>query len=168
MYNKLCVRIFYYDGAYDPSASRTNRYVWMSHIALRLTKIHVTVIISCESLAFVPNSGFLRMVITTTIRFGYYKSHSSTCTLQTPILFPLIFTGMLGKIDVEAFVEGGGTSGQAGAIRWGISNGLRSFVSPDMMEKMRLAGLLTRDFRKRERKKPGRARARKKFTWKKR
>lgn len=45
---------------------------------------------------------------------------------------------MLNKIDVEAHVEGGGPSGQAGAIRWGIAWGLRSFVDADMLEKMRL------------------------------
>lgn len=45
---------------------------------------------------------------------------------------------MLGKVDVEANVEGGGCSGQTGAIRWGISWGLRSFVNAEMIEKMRL------------------------------
>ncbi|KAJ3635381.1 hypothetical protein MTP99_008294 [Tenebrio molitor] len=75
---------------------------------------------------------------------------------------------MHDKVDVEAFVEGGGPSGQAGAIRWGIAWGLRSFVSQDTIEKMRLAGLLTRDYRTKERKKPGQEKARKKFTWKKR
>ncbi|KAI4470418.1 ribosomal protein s9 [Holotrichia oblita] len=75
---------------------------------------------------------------------------------------------MINQVDIEAFVEGGGPSGQAGAIRWGIATGLRSFVDIDMIEKMRLAGLLTRDYRRRERKKPGQAGARKKFTWKKR
>lgn len=53
-------------------------------------------------------------------------------------MFPLIFTNMLGKVDVEAHVEGGGYSGQAGAIRWGIAMALRSFVSEEMMEKMRI------------------------------
>lgn len=57
-------------------------------------------------------------------------------TLQ--ILFPLIFTNMLGKVDIEANVEGGGPSGQAGAVRWGISMGLRCFVDADMVNKMRL------------------------------
>lgn len=84
------------------------------------------------------------------------------------LLFPLIFTDMLNKVDVEAHVEGGGSSGQAGAIRWGIAWSLRSFVDQDMIEKMRLAGLLTRDYRTPERKKPGQEKARKKFTWKKR
>lgn len=45
---------------------------------------------------------------------------------------------MLNKVDVEANVEGGGPSGQAGAVRWGISMALRSFVDAEMAEKMRL------------------------------
>lgn len=84
------------------------------------------------------------------------------------LLFPLIFTNMTNAVDVEATVAGGGPSGQSGAIRWGIACGLRSFVSQDMVEKMRIAGLLQRDYRRRERKKPGQPGARKKFTWKKR
>ncbi|CAH1186851.1 unnamed protein product, partial [Phyllotreta striolata] len=84
------------------------------------------------------------------------------------LLFPLIFTDMLNKVDVECNVAGGGYSGQAGALRWGIASGLRSFVEPDMIEKMRIAGLLSRDYRTRERKKPGQWGARRKFTWKKR
>ena len=45
---------------------------------------------------------------------------------------------MLGKIDVEANVQGGGFSGQAGAIRWGISMALRSFVDAETLDKIRL------------------------------
>lgn len=45
---------------------------------------------------------------------------------------------MLGKVDVEAYVESGGYSGQAGAVRFGIAWGLRSFVDQDMIEKMRI------------------------------
>lgn len=52
---------------------------------------------------------------------------------------------MLGKIDVEANVEGGGDSGKAGAIRWGISMGLRSFVDAETVDRMRL-GELHRNF----------------------
>ncbi|XP_021913305.1 28S ribosomal protein S9, mitochondrial [Zootermopsis nevadensis] len=84
------------------------------------------------------------------------------------LLFPLIFTNMIGMVDVEATVTSGGPSGQSGAIRWGIACGLRSFVSQDMVDKMRIAGLLQLDYRKHERKKPGQAGARKKYTWKKR
>ncbi|CAH0545876.1 unnamed protein product [Brassicogethes aeneus] len=84
------------------------------------------------------------------------------------VIFPLLFTNMINKVDIEANVEGGGSSGQAGAIRWGIAWGLRSFLDQETIEKMRLAGLLTRDYRTRERKKPGQQGARRKFTWKKR
>ncbi|XP_067674860.1 small ribosomal subunit protein uS9m-like [Haliotis asinina] len=84
------------------------------------------------------------------------------------IMFPIQFVNMLGDIDIESQVSGGGPSSQAGAIRLGLARALTSFVSPDIVEKMRLAGLLTRDPRRKERKKPGQAKARKKFTWKKR
>uniref|UniRef100_A0A1B0GJI5 Uncharacterized protein n=2 Tax=Lutzomyia longipalpis TaxID=7200 RepID=A0A1B0GJI5_LUTLO len=84
------------------------------------------------------------------------------------VIFPLLFTDTLGKVDVEATVAGGGPSGQAGAIRLGISLALRSFLSPEIVEEMRLAGLLQIDYRTRERKKPGQEGARRKFTWKKR
>ncbi|KAI5643001.1 ribosomal protein s9/S16 domain-containing protein [Phthorimaea operculella] len=84
------------------------------------------------------------------------------------VLFPLTFTGMQDSVDVECNIEGGGPSGQSGAIRWGIAWGLRSFVDSEMLQKMQLAGLLTRDHRRRERKKPGQPGARKKPTWKRR
>lgn len=56
-------------------------------------------------------------------------------------MFPLIFTGMLQKVDIEANVEGGGEMGQAGAIRWGISMALRSFVDNETLDRMRLGEL---------------------------
>lgn len=84
------------------------------------------------------------------------------------ILFPLIFTNLTGKVDIEATVSGGGPTGQSGAIRVGIAYGLRNFVDVEMIEKMRIAGLLTKDPRTRERKKFGQEGARRKFTWKKR
>ena len=49
---------------------------------------------------------------------------------------------MLGKVDVEANVAGGGPSGQAGAIRWGVAMGLRCFVDQDVIENMRLGELI--------------------------
>uniref|UniRef100_A0A182JSA3 28S ribosomal protein S9, mitochondrial n=1 Tax=Anopheles christyi TaxID=43041 RepID=A0A182JSA3_9DIPT len=75
---------------------------------------------------------------------------------------------MNGKVDVTANVSGGGSSSQAGAVRWGIAMALRSFVDDEQIARMRVAGLLTRDYRRRERKKPGQAGARRKYTWKKR
>ncbi|XP_078041953.1 mitochondrial ribosomal protein S9 [Augochlora pura] len=91
-----------------------------------------------------------------------------TVQCREQIIFPLIFTDMAGKVDIEATVSGGGPTGQSGAIRWGIAYGLRNFVDSDMIEKMRIAGLLTKDVRRRERKKYGQEGARRKFTWKKR
>ncbi|XP_050461590.1 28S ribosomal protein S9, mitochondrial-like isoform X2 [Cataglyphis hispanica] len=84
------------------------------------------------------------------------------------IIFPLLFTNMTDKVDIEATVNGGGPTGQCGVVRWGIAWGLRSFVDKSLIEKMRVAGLLTRDWRRRERKKWGQEGARRKFTWKKR
>lgn len=84
------------------------------------------------------------------------------------VLFPLLFTNMNGKVDISANVSGGGPSSQAGAVRWGIAMALRSFVDTEQIARMRVAGLLTRDYRRRERKKPGQAGARRKYTWKKR
>ena len=76
-------------------------------------------------------------------------------------------TDTLGAFDVRAHVNGGGQSGQAGAMRLAIA---RALVEADAMHrpKLRTAGLLTRDPRAVERKKPGRAGARKRFQFSKR
>ncbi|XP_076818527.1 small ribosomal subunit protein uS9m-like isoform X2 [Clavelina lepadiformis] len=102
------------------------------------------------------------------------------------VVTPFIFLGILLRFDVEATVDGGfqgnwmmlhgkqyfhdGTrkSAMAGAIRYGISSAIRLFISPEQIEIMRRAGLLTRDLRVRERKKPGKRGARRSPTWKKR
>ncbi|XP_059184152.1 28S ribosomal protein S9, mitochondrial [Centropristis striata] len=84
------------------------------------------------------------------------------------LMFPLQFTGTLGRFDLECTVSGGGRSSQAGALRLAISNALLGFVSEQDMENMRQAGLLTPDPRVKERNKPGQEGARRKFTWKKR
>ncbi|KAG5311670.1 PYX protein, partial [Acromyrmex insinuator] len=87
---------------------------------------------------------------------------------QCEIIFPLLLTNMTDKVDIEATVNGGGPTGQSGVVRWGISWGLRSFVDNSTIDRMRIAGLLTRDWRRRERKKPGQEGARRKFAWNKR
>lgn len=85
------------------------------------------------------------------------------------VMFPLQFTGLLMKVDFEATVEkSDGFMCEAGAIRHALALALRSFVSSEEVEKMRIAGLLSRDRRCRERKKPGQEGARRKFTWLKR
>lgn len=83
------------------------------------------------------------------------------------VLSPFLATETLGMFDAEVQVRGGGWSGQAQAIRHGIAKALISF-DPEQREKLRALGLLTRDTRTVERKKPGRAKARKSFQWVKR
>ncbi|KAM9264924.1 small ribosomal subunit protein uS9m [Cariama cristata] len=84
------------------------------------------------------------------------------------LLFPFQFLDRVGKHDTVCTVSGGGRSAQAGAIRLACAKALRSFVTEREVEFMRQAGLLTRDPRVKERKKPGQEGARRKFTWKKR
>jgi len=80
---------------------------------------------------------------------------------------PFEVTGTEGKYDVTATVKGGGLSGQAGAVRHGIATALQRF-NPSDRGNLKKAGLLTRDPRVVERKKPGRKKARKGRTYKKR
>jgi small subunit ribosomal protein S9 len=76
-------------------------------------------------------------------------------------------TDTLGAYDVKAHVDGGGVAGQAGALRHAIARALCK-VDEANRPKLRTAGLLTRDPRMVERKKPGRAGARKRFQFSKR
>ena len=80
---------------------------------------------------------------------------------------PFAATDTVGAFDVRALVEGGGMSGQAGALRMAIA---RALVEADSQHrsKLRTGGLLTRDPRAVERKKPGRPGARKRFQFSKR
>lgn len=52
-----------------------------------------------------------------------------------------MFTDMVNTVDVECYVDGGGPTGQSGALRWGIANSLRSFVDMEMVHKMRLGNI---------------------------
>jgi small subunit ribosomal protein S9 len=88
-------------------------------------------------------------------------------TLRTDVLKPLDATQTMGKYDVRINVEGGGTTGQAGAIRLGIARALVD-LSEDHKPALRAAGLLTRDPRMVERKKYGQKKARKRFQFSKR
>jgi small subunit ribosomal protein S9 len=80
---------------------------------------------------------------------------------------PFVSTSTLGSFDVWCTVAGGGLSGQAGAVRHGISRALDQF-EPALHKALRQGGFLTRDSRVVERKKYGRAKARKKFQFSKR
>ncbi|XP_010937627.1 small ribosomal subunit protein uS9m [Elaeis guineensis] len=86
---------------------------------------------------------------------------------RAELLRPFTVTKTLGLWDVNCTVKGGGVSGQVGAIRLGISRALQNW-EPGLRPYLKAAGYLTRDPRVVERKKPGKAKARKSFQWVKR
>ncbi len=88
-------------------------------------------------------------------------------TAEMVVRQPLALTETLGSFDINATVLGGGLSGQAGALRLGISKALM-FSNPDFRTPLKKAGFLTRDSRAVERKKYGRPGARKRFQFSKR
>ena len=88
-------------------------------------------------------------------------------SLATIIRQPLNILDKIKDYDISVNVKGGGLSGQAGAIRLGISRAL-NLVDPENRPLLKSNGLLTRDSRKVERKKPGQPGARKKFQFSKR
>ncbi|MBX3288581.1 MAG: 30S ribosomal protein S9 [Acidobacteria bacterium] len=87
--------------------------------------------------------------------------------LQMIIRQPLSLTDTLGKFDILVTVDGGGTAGQAGAVRHGITRALMEF-NADLRPTLKKAGLVTRDPRQKERKKYGQKGARKRFQFSKR
>lgn len=96
-----------------------------------------------------------------------FEDYFKTEILRAIILQPLSLTKMLGKFDVNVKVTGGGISGQAGAIRLGISRAL-ALIDETLKKQLRGYGFLTRDPRAKERKKYGQKGARKRFQWTKR
>jgi small subunit ribosomal protein S9 len=91
----------------------------------------------------------------------------TTATLLTTVKQPLLVTETADKFDVLATAEGGGISGQAGALRLGIARALVQY-NEELRPQLKKAGLLTRDPRVKERKKYGLAGARKRFQFSKR
>ena len=87
--------------------------------------------------------------------------------LRMMIQQPLVAAARSGQYDVVCTVAGGGLSGQAGAVRHGISKAL-TYFEPDLRGILKKGGFLTRDSRVVERKKYGRAKARKSFQFSKR
>jgi small subunit ribosomal protein S9 len=96
-----------------------------------------------------------------------FDAFFSSEALRTQIRRPLVLTETGEKFDILATVAGGGISGQAGAIRLGISRALVSY-NLELRKKLKEEGLLTRDARAKERKKYGMAGARKRFQFSKR
>lgn len=95
------------------------------------------------------------------------KEYFSTDVLQYKVNQPFILTETLGKFDVNVKVNGGGTTGQAEAIRMALSRALCE-VNQEYRGVLKPEGLLTRDPRMVERKKFGQKKARKKFQFSKR
>lgn len=87
--------------------------------------------------------------------------------LRMLIQQPLVAVNRNGQYDVECTVAGGGLSGQAGAVRHGISKAL-TYYEPELRTVLKRGGFLTRDSRVVERKKYGRAKARRSFQFSKR
>ena len=87
--------------------------------------------------------------------------------VKTVVKQPLILTNTLGSFDVKARVTGGGSSGQAGAIRHGITKAL-ILANPELRKALKKAGYVRRDARVKERKKYGQKGARARFQFSKR
>ena len=102
-----------------------------------------------------------------TVNSKDFKDYFPVDTMQFKLEQPFKIAALLGKFDVKANVNGGGTTGQAEAIRLAISRALCE-LDTENRPALKADGLLTRDSRVVERKKPGQKKARKKFQWVKR
>ena len=96
-----------------------------------------------------------------------FKEYFPVDTMQFKLEQPFNIADLSGKFDVKANVNGGGTTGQSEAIRLAISRALCK-LDPENRITLKPEGMLTRDARIVERKKPGQKKARKKFQWVKR
>ena len=102
-----------------------------------------------------------------TINDKEYNAYFARPVLQMILKQPIIAANRDGQYDVVATVAGGGLSGQAGAVRHGISKAL-TYYEPGLRAVLKKGGFLTRDSRVVERKKYGKAKARKSFQFSKR
>ena len=96
-----------------------------------------------------------------------FEDYFTTISMQNTVLKPLEVVNAIKTYDVEAKTSGGGLQGQAGALSLAIARALNEFNEADR-PLLKADGLLTRDSRRRERKKPGRPGARKRFQFSKR
>lgn len=116
---------------------------------------------SVARVRLVPGRG--RIIVNGIIFTKYFRRR----LWEIAVRAPLKLTKTLGQFDVYANVSGGGLSGQADAIKLGIARALVQYKA-ELREKLRKAGMLTRDPRMKERKKYGQKGARKRFQWTKR
>jgi small subunit ribosomal protein S9 len=96
-----------------------------------------------------------------------YKEYFPLATLQYVVTQPLVLAEVEGQYDIKANMDGGGTAGQAEALRLAISRALVE-INPEYRPVLKVKGLLRRDPRMVERKKPGQPKARKRFQFSKR
>jgi len=96
-----------------------------------------------------------------------YKEYFPVAVLQSKIVQPFALTDTVGEYDIKVNVSGGGINGQVEAIRLGISRALVE-LNEEFKPMLKEEGLMTRDPRMVERKKPGQPKARKKFQFSKR
>ncbi len=102
-----------------------------------------------------------------TVNTKDYKSYFARPVLQMLLQQPLIAAARADQYDINVTVAGGGLSGQAGAVRHGISKAL-TYYEPDLRKALKPGGFLTRDSRIVEAKKYGRMKARRSFQFSKR
>ena len=102
-----------------------------------------------------------------TINDREFKQYFPNEILQYVVLQPLNLLNVADKYDINVTLDGGGSKGQAEAIRLGISRALIK-IDPEYKPKLKAEGFTTRDPREVERKKPGRPKARKRFQFSKR
>jgi small subunit ribosomal protein S9 len=96
-----------------------------------------------------------------------FKAYFARPVLQMILQQPIVASNRNGQYDIVATVQGGGLSGQAGAVRHGISKAL-TYYEPGLRSVLKKGGFLTRDSRTVERKKYGKAKARRSFQFSKR
>lgn len=102
-----------------------------------------------------------------TINDREFKQYFPNEILQYVVLQPLNLLNIADKYDIKVTLDGGGSKGQAEAIRLGISRALIK-IDPEYKPKLKAEGFTTRDPREVERKKPGQPKARKRFQFSKR
>lgn len=109
----------------------------------------------------IPGSGKI------TVNKRAFEEYFTTDAMRGYIRQPMELTGKGAEFDIYATIVGGGEMGQAGALRHGISRALEK-ADGELREVLKKAGMLTRDSRQKERKKPGQPGARKHFQFSKR
>jgi small subunit ribosomal protein S9 len=102
-----------------------------------------------------------------TVNKRAFEDFFTTETVRGYVQQPLVLTGKAADFDIYAIVDGGGMMGQAGALRHGIARALEK-DDETLRPALKKAGMLTRDSREKERKKPGQPGARKRFQFSKR